>query len=49
VSAAHDVVVIGHGSKFVPVVGEILADLAVEGATRHPIALFDPARLRGGA
>ncbi|HUQ60883.1 N-methyl-L-tryptophan oxidase [Lentzea sp.] len=39
----------GHGFKFVPVVGEILADLATDGATRHPIALFDPARLRGGA
>ncbi|MGZ3147337.1 N-methyl-L-tryptophan oxidase [Lentzea chajnantorensis] len=39
----------GHGFKFVPVVGEIVADLAAEGATRHPIALFDPARLRGGA
>ncbi|MET9231810.1 N-methyl-L-tryptophan oxidase [Lentzea sp. NPDC003310] len=38
----------GHGFKFVPVVGEILADLAIDGATRHPIALFDPARLRGG-
>lgn len=37
----------GHGFKFVPVVGEILADLAINGATRHPIALFDPARLRG--
>lgn len=36
----------GHGFKFVPVVGEILADLAVDGETRHPIALFDPARLR---
>lgn len=34
----------GHGFKFVPVVGEILADLAVEGSTRHPIALFDPDR-----
>lgn len=39
----------GHGFKFVPVVGEILADLTIDGATRHPIALFDPARLRGGA
>ncbi|HEX7307401.1 N-methyl-L-tryptophan oxidase [Lentzea sp.] len=39
----------GHGFKFVPVVGEILADLAIDGATRHPIGLFDPARLRGGA
>ncbi|MBR7824845.1 N-methyl-L-tryptophan oxidase [Actinospica sp. MGRD01-02] len=35
----------GHGFKFVPVVGEILADLAAEGSTPHPIALFDPARL----
>jgi len=35
----------GHGFKFVPVVGEILADLATTGATRHPIDLFDPARL----
>jgi sarcosine oxidase len=34
----------GHGFKFVPVVGEILADLATSGATRHPIALFDPRR-----
>jgi sarcosine oxidase len=36
----------GHGFKFVPVVGEIVADLAVDGSTRHPISLFDPARLR---
>jgi sarcosine oxidase len=28
----------------VPVVGEILADLAVDGTTRHPIDLFDPRR-----
>lgn len=35
----------GHGFKFVPVVGEILADLAVDGATDHPISLFDPSRL----
>ncbi|MER5767091.1 N-methyl-L-tryptophan oxidase [Streptomyces sp. NPDC001985] len=34
----------GHGFKFVPVVGEILADLATDGTTRHPIALFDPGR-----
>jgi sarcosine oxidase len=34
----------GHGFKFVPVVGEVLADLATTGTTRHPIALFDPAR-----
>jgi sarcosine oxidase len=35
----------GHGFKFVPVVGEIVADLAIDGATDHPIALFDPQRL----
>jgi sarcosine oxidase len=34
----------GHGFKFVPVVGEILADLAIDGATRHPIGLFNPRR-----
>jgi sarcosine oxidase len=34
----------GHGFKFVPVVGEILADLAIDGATDAPIALFDPTR-----
>lgn len=36
----------GHGFKFVPVVGEILADLAQHGSTRHAISLFDPARDR---
>ncbi|CAM4414349.1 Monomeric sarcosine oxidase [Mycobacterium basiliense] len=35
----------GHGFKFVPVVGEILADLATEGVTAQPISLFDPQRL----
>lgn len=34
----------GHGFKFVPVVGEILADLATSGSTQHPISLFDPRR-----
>ncbi|MBM3809314.1 MAG: N-methyl-L-tryptophan oxidase [Acidimicrobiia bacterium] len=34
----------GHGYKFASVVGEILADLAVDGTTRHPIALFSPLR-----
>jgi sarcosine oxidase len=34
----------GHGFKFVPVVGEILADLTIDRATDHPIALFDPQR-----
>jgi sarcosine oxidase len=35
----------GHGFKFVPVIGEILADLVIDGKTPHPIALFDPSRL----
>jgi sarcosine oxidase len=30
----------GHGFKFAPVVGEILADLATAGTTRHDIARF---------
>ena len=34
----------GHGFKFVPVMGEILADLTIDGRTSHDIALFDPAR-----
>jgi sarcosine oxidase len=34
----------GHGFKFVPVVGEILADLAVQGATPHRIDTFAPGR-----
>jgi sarcosine oxidase len=34
----------GHGFKFVPLVGEVLADLVTERATAHPIGLFDPAR-----
>jgi sarcosine oxidase len=36
----------GHGFKFAPVVGEILADLATTGATSHPIELFSPLRFR---
>ncbi|GAU70226.1 monomeric sarcosine oxidase [Streptomyces sp. NBRC 110611] len=35
----------GHGFKFVPVVGEIVADLALTGSTAYPIGLFDPRRL----
>lgn len=36
----------GHGFKFVPVIGEILADLVIDGDTDHPIGLFDPRRSR---
>lgn len=39
----------GHGFKFVPVVGEILADLALRGTTEHPIELFDPRRFAAAA
>ena len=35
----------GHGFKFCSVVGEILADLALDGGTRHDISLFASARL----
>ena len=35
----------GHGFKFCSVIGEILADLALEGGTQHDIALFDAGRL----
>lgn len=34
----------GHGFKFVPVVGEIVADLVEHGITDHDISLFDLAR-----
>jgi sarcosine oxidase len=34
----------GHGFKFAPVIGEILADLATSGGTRHDIARFGLAR-----
>ncbi|MFD2053692.1 N-methyl-L-tryptophan oxidase [Mesorhizobium calcicola] len=33
-----------HGFKFVPVIGEILADLALNGTTNRDISLFDPSR-----
>jgi sarcosine oxidase len=39
----------GHGFKFVPVVGEIVADLVTEGGTAHPIGLFDPERFAPAA
>jgi sarcosine oxidase len=34
----------GHGFKFAPVIGEILADLCTDGATAYPIGLFSPRR-----
>ena len=36
----------GHGFKFCPVVGEIMADLVERGSTPHDISLFDPARFQ---
>lgn len=39
----------GHGFKFVPVVGEVLADLATTDSTAHPIELFDPRRRFAGS
>jgi sarcosine oxidase len=37
----------GHGYKFASVVGEVLADLATERATRHDISRFRIGRFRG--
>jgi sarcosine oxidase len=34
----------GHGYKFASVVAEILADLVIDGATRHPIEMFSSRR-----
>jgi len=34
----------GHGFKFAPVIGEILADLVTEGTTRHDVSRFSLAR-----
>jgi len=39
----------GHGFKFASVIGEILADLATEGATPHDISRLSLARLGAGA
>ena len=35
----------GHGFKFVSVVGEILADLAIDGTTKQPIEFLNAKRL----
>lgn len=39
----------GHGFKFAPTVGEILADLALDGRTAHPIDLFRAGRFGTGS
>jgi sarcosine oxidase len=35
----------GHGFKFSSVIGEILADLVLDGETRHPIGFLSARRL----
>jgi sarcosine oxidase len=39
----------GHGFKFASVVGEILADLALDGGTEHEIGFMRLARFSGDA
>lgn len=39
----------GHGFKFASVVGEILADLALDGRTRHPIGFLSAGRFGAAA
>jgi sarcosine oxidase len=39
----------GHGFKFAPVVGEVLADLAMTGTSRLPIGIFDAGRFGGSS
>jgi sarcosine oxidase len=34
----------GHGYKFAPVIGEIVADLVLQSATRHDVAFLHPSR-----
>jgi sarcosine oxidase len=34
----------GHGFKFASVLGEVLADLAITGGTRHPVGFLTPSR-----
>jgi sarcosine oxidase len=38
----------GHGFKFMPAIGEALADLALDGRTRLPVGFLGVGRLRGG-
>jgi sarcosine oxidase len=39
----------GHAFKFLPVIGEIVADLTLDGKTAHSVALFEPERARASA
>jgi sarcosine oxidase len=38
----------GHGFKFAPVLGDVAADLALQGRTAYPIDLFEPGRFAAG-
>jgi sarcosine oxidase len=49
---SHDAIIVaspcsGHGFKFAPVIGEILADLALAGSTSHDISRFALGRFAG--
>jgi sarcosine oxidase len=51
---SHDRVIVaspcsGHGFKFAPVIGEVIADLATTGATAHDISRFTFRRFAAGA
>ncbi len=39
----------GHGFKFAPVIGEVLADLAIHGSTSHPVGFLGLARFGGAS
>ena len=39
----------GHGFKFFPVIGEMIADLVLDGTSKLPIDLFCPERLPNDA
>ncbi len=39
----------GHGFKFASAIGEVLADLAIDGRTAHPIGFLSPTRFQGVA
>lgn len=39
----------GHGFKFACLIGEVLAEFACDGNTRHPVDLFNPSRWGGRA
>lgn len=39
----------GHGFKFAPVLGEVMAELALDGTTRHAIEFLSPRRFYGNS